>query len=220
MNVLDQIHEHIGQHIPAKYVRFILMGLTATVLIGFSFAGYHLYQRHQEQYAQELFAAGIKEYEKALGMDEEYLWKEVAETFALGYKKSSGSALSPFFLGFQADALIHLNQHAEALEIMDEMLKKLPKSSPLYYLYATKAALIRCDSSDESIKELGLSALKQLAQQPKNWYKDLALYYCGYFAWLRHDQAEAQEWWSKLSGDLETGSPWAQQAFSLLEHKN
>jgi len=122
-------------------------------------------------------------------------------------------------LAFQADAALSKGDIPAALAFIDRVLAAVPHKSPLYGFYATKQALIKCDSSDKTIKTAGEQELQALSTDPGNKTRTMALYYRGLRAFDAGMRAEAMSIWKNLAdlaGSGATESIWATRAKEKL----
>ena len=201
----------------------ILVGavLLATLTLG-AWYGYRWYTLRQNYTVYELLDQCAKEFDYAAQQNKAPEWESVAQFCAAGYKAHSTNKQAPYFLPFQAEALIQKGERAQAVEVLDTMLAQLSTQSPLYYLYATKRALLLfdLDSEESAIKEL-----TALATKKDNAYSDYAAYQLGYYYWVRNDVEKARSVWKTLieqvpdeilPGYEKTASPWAVLAKSKL----
>jgi tetratricopeptide (TPR) repeat protein len=208
---------------PTKQLRLIVGGLIAVSAFVGAYYVYGIYIYNRDLRAQASFAEGYELYEAALGVDlssekasskEKTLWAEVEMAFNSGYNQFSSSTLAPFFLAFQAEALVRQGKLEDAIQTMKMMLAVLPKRSPFLGIYATKKALMLIDSSDEAQKKEGLEELIRVADDTNNGNRDMALYYLGNYYATVGDIAQAQERFKQLEefgkqGKNPVPSPWA-----------
>lgn len=190
-----------GQH--------ILIGSAAAIFaIAAIIGGYYWYTRSFNERAQKAFMDSMIEFEQALAGQEGVSWSDVERTFEVGARTFAGSAFEPYFKVFQADAYIHQNKHAEAVISMRDAVAQLSHKNPLYFLYDTKLALMLLDSSDDELHKRGSALLQELSENVTNSYRDMALYYLGFYARAHDDQAAMQMYWNKLVQDFGSDSVW------------
>lgn len=199
--------------------KLAIAGLAVAILAG-SFGVYHWYSVRQEAYAQHDFAQALEQFEQALADEGGGKWQEVERAFAAGYAAHSGSVLAPFFLAFQAEAVAELGDAEHARTLMNEAMQKMPRSNPLYQLYATKRAIMLQDADDAAQRDQGSMYLQELAGDAQNPYRDMAQFFYGYQAFAAGDRAKAQERWQPLLQEVGATSPWALRAQSYLEPLN
>jgi len=202
------------------YARYIVIGVIAVLVSGLGFYGYRYTASSGEQRAHQLFAESYDLYEQALGQEyskekkrDKALWQEVELAFKTAYSQYPNSYLAPFFLGFQAEALMYQGALSEAIKILDLMLALLKSNSPFYGVYAIKRALMKFDMPDEQMKISGLQELTKVAQDTNSLAQDEALYYVGEYYWSHGDIAQAQDAWRRLRAMSKQGknhvpSPW------------
>lgn len=156
--------------------------------------GYGWYKRSKEQAAYKDLAESIDGYDKVrsgMGQAEEK-WTDIERGFREGAQRNSSSTLQPYFLLYQAEALIEQGKQQEAIALMDKAIPLISKSNPLYYAYAIKRALMKTDASDEATKSQGRKELSGLAQDAQNPLQDMARYYAGLDALEQGDHTAAE----------------------------
>ena len=224
---------------PVNYWKYIGGFVLVLSVSGASFLGYRYYVVHREQNAQKIFAECAHEYQKAL--QDDTVWPDVVTLCEQGYALHSNAHLAPYFLAYQSEALIKQNKMEEAQNILDQMVKLLPKKSPLYYLYKTKLLLLMHDESmkkwfdkvgsseielnanedsDFGIAWAWITALDTLGHDEQNPYRDKALYYVGLYYWSINDLENAEKAWQDLVAldtNSEAPSPWAGLVKDKLE---
>jgi len=215
-NIVDSLHLDFLQDTNWKPFA-IVAGLVVCATAGFY--GYRWHAAQGEQAAQVVFADCMNQLAQAQEGTEP--WSSVEQFFKMGYEQHSGSKLAPYFLAYQAEALIKQNKLAEAVVVMEKALDTMPKSSPVYGMYATKQALMNIDSNDAALAQKGLEQLQVLAQDTKNLGQDVALYNLGLYYWSKNDLKKAQEVWAGFAALQKEGkdtSPWAALAEQKLEY--
>lgn len=191
----------------------LFLGLVALVLT--IILGYILYSKNYNQKAFEMFSESVVEYQKALGSGSSQDFANAERAFAASYKAYNKSTVSPFMLSYQADAALRSGNQKEAIDLMQKALNAIELNSPVYYLYATKLALMQLDSNDESVKVQGKDLLEKLSKIFNNPYKDMASYYLGYQVWVAGDFDSAKKYWQVLA-QAGQDSIWAALASSKL----
>lgn len=196
-----------------KYARALFGIVVGVALLGSAYWGYFSYKTSQEKQAQKILSECIEQFERAsypgsMGS----LWPSVEMACQLGYEQHSSSSLAPYFLAYEADALLAQKKDNEAIAVMGNMMNLLSSDSPLYDMYATKYALMQLDAADEKTHVDGLNALQALGSKESNKQKDIALYYLGSYYESVNDIAAAKNTWEQLvaieSPDAEYASPW------------
>lgn len=204
-----------------KYVKPVGLSLLAGLL---AFGGWYLYSQRTTQSEHEsfkIFNDCMREYERAIEGKAE--WKDVDAMCSNGYQRNASSAVAPYILAIRIDALLAQQKQQEALEQSTIMLAHLPANSPLYAPYKTKHSLLEIDSSDEATRLHGLRELEKLANDTKNIYNDVALYYLGLYYFMHADLVQAKEIWNRLvlqamPADKQGQSPWAARAKEKLQY--
>jgi hypothetical protein len=220
-NVLLNVFDIKPSSQARRYMYTLSLAAIAMLVLGAFFWGYRYYAGQQEKNAQKTLASCIKLYEEAAGANgTPASWSIVETSCKRGHEEYAKSGLAPYFLSYQAEALIKQNKIDDAIVVMTQMVNSLSKNSPLYYIYATKLALVQTDASDASVKAAGLKSLEELAVDTKNKQRDEALYYVGLYHWHHNDTAKAKEAWQQLAElprledapaqGQENASPWMQ----------
>ncbi len=209
MQFIDDLEER-------RYGRAVIFGLLILIAGSASWGGYSMYVRHREQQASSDLMQYIKDYHQAAGA-ESTDWNYLANLFKMGYRQHSHSTLAPFFLLYQADALVQDNERQEALSLLDQALVALGVESPLYTTYAVKKALLVLEDNAQQ----GIADLQKLAQDKANKQRDMAQYYLGLYYWMHNDSAQAKVAWAELidsqSAEKQERSAWALQAQQYMQ---
>ncbi len=187
---------------------FILGGIALAVY------GYMRYMIHQQQKAQLFFADSFEEFRTALRTNQSHQWAEVEKAFKSSYAQASKSTLAPYFLAFESEAYLQQGNKEHGQELLKQALQLMRQEAPFYHVYALKQALIKLDNPEQKIIDEGLGELKQLAHNPQNIYRDMALYYLGSFLAFKGEERQAQAVFKELQQvspvSSQLGSPWAQ----------
>lgn len=219
LNLIDKTVLHLFDIRLSPQSRRIMSALVVGTLIIFVVIGlwwaYSKYAGRNEQQAQKTLASCIELYEQAAGASATATpWPTVETACKRAHEEYASSVLAPFFLSYQAEALIKQNKIDEAITVMNQMVSSLSKNSPLYYIYATKLALLQTDASDSAVHSQGLKRLEELAADNNNAQRDEALYYLGLYNWQHNDMVKAKDAWQKLAElpvkSQEQASPWMQ----------
>jgi hypothetical protein len=198
----------------SKYGRYVLIILVALGIILGIRMGYRWYDIKRNEAAQRAFSQAVAQFDKAQQAPVD-MWGEVAMAFKLGYEQHSSSSLAPYFLAFQAQALLRQGHYREALDLLDSV-EKQGTPTPFARLYTIQKTLIKLDQEDTDTQEQGLQELLAIAQDAKNKYRDEALYYLGFYYWSRGDLVRAKAEWQLLvqlfPAHGQAGSAYAAQA--------
>lgn len=201
----------IVRFVDTKRGQRIVIGSAAVVLVIVAAAGLFYWNRKSlNERAQKAFMESIVEFEQALTGQEGISWSDVERTLEVGSREFASSSFGPYFKVFQADTALHQNKHDEAVVLLKEAVSKMSAKNPLYYLYRTKLALMLIDSKDAALHDEGAALLKHLAETSTNSYRDMALYYLGFYARAQDDQATVRTYWTQLMQDFGAESVWAQ----------
>lgn len=204
----------------SKDSRSFLLGIGAAVLFVGGFFGYRMYHNYQEGNAAKILSGCFEAYDKArTGQGD---WEAVTTLCQLGQKRYSGTSAAPFFVAFEIDALLALGKTQEARERAEYIKRILPSSSPVTSLFTAKLALMKLDSDDVMVSQEGLTALKAVAENPKETAADMARYYLGMYYASIGDLAQARSFWQSTvdlgsSDDRLMQSPWVNQAQAQLK---
>ena len=203
----------------ARAFRAAVCAVAIMALAGAGVFAYRWYAAYRDGQAHSAFAASFEQYHAA-SQSENPDWTTIAGLFAIGYSTHARSNLAPFFLLMQAQAVQKQGQEAQARTLVQRALDQLPTSSPLYYLYALKHALMQLDATDEDTQRAGFTQLQTLAHQDGNLHADAARYHLGAYYWAQDDLNNAQKEWQeliKIYGKAQAmPSPWARQAEKQL----
>lgn len=201
-----------------KENKYLAIGLVAAGIIAGGWYGYAWYKKNLEQKAQKDFSAAVQDYYKMLGSGAKASsWEDFEKGLAIFADKHSSSVLAPYFLAYQADAYINQGKVKEGLDTLDKALSKMQKDLPVYYMYATKKALIKLDSSDVAMRQEGLKELDALSQDKENPTQDMALFYLGNNALRMGNDSEAEKFWKQLINCAGSKSVWTQRAKEMLQ---
>lgn len=200
------------------YVLYIGSFVVCASFVLLGIFGYRLYKTNKEEKAQEVFSACMHEYDKA--ERDEKLWPNAELVFRLGFEQNNATSMAPYFLAFQAEALLHMDKFEQACACMEKAVSLVTYATPIYYLYATKYALMMMDDAETSTIQKGLDMLDRLAQDTKNTTRDMALYYLGLYHWEKDEREQATKAWDLLAQltTKEPASPWAKLALEKSEH--
>lgn len=162
----------------------------AVTIAWFGWWGYSAFAIARDRRAQLAFVEQLDQFDaiRANPDADPIAWEALEIGFARGYVDHSSSSLAPFFLAFQAEALIHKGLHDEALKLMDKAVAGMRSGSDVYYLYATKRAVMRLDSATAEVSAQGKRELLDLAQNSNNSSQGLAWYHLLQYAIVHNDE--------------------------------
>ena len=195
-----------------------LVGLLALFLLGSgaTYTGYLWYMSYKNQEAQRMLASCLDDYRNVI-VGGGTSWASVQMNAKVGYEKHKGTALVPYFLALQAEAMIYQDNIIELSPILETLNKELVKGSDLYYVYKLKCALMMIDSKDENLINQGIALLEALAIDKDNINRDSALYYKGQYYWARNALSDAKVTWEELVNDF-SDSAFAKKVTQQLDH--
>ncbi len=186
-------------------------------LAGAGWFGYSWYMRSKEQVAYKDLAESIDGYVKSrISGGNAEKWIDVERGFQAGAKRNTSSKLQPYFLAFEADALIEQGKIKEAAILIDKAVGMISRDNPLYFLYAIKRALIKIDSSDEGMEKQGRQELAALAKDTANPMQDMARYYSGLDALSQGDKTAARNFFQEIGQPTSFWYQTAQEKLSEL----
>jgi len=138
--------------------------------------------------------------------------------FETGFKQHARASITPFYKNYAVKILLEQNNYEQALALLDTIVADAP--SQLMPMYEMERALIELDTHKGEDQENAVKALRALAYDATNQFKDEALFYLGRYYWA-HDQIDqAREVWRTLVdeqiAEKAAPSPWAQQVKEYL----
>ena len=191
--------------------KLVLSYLGAGVALLGVFAGYFYYRIGLERRAQRDLVTALALYnskviksvtDEELGENEfkseADKWTAVNLKFEELYRKNSSAGIASFFLAYRVDALLNLNKLTDAIEVQEELIRKLPKQSALKPYNIIKLSLMKIDTNVESKVDEGLSELKRFAYDSGNVVQDAALYHLGQYYFYEKNFKEAVNYWNQL----------------------
>lgn len=198
----------------------VTIGLVVGLVLLGGFYSYRWYRAGQEEVAQRMFSQNVQEYERVMHEGKNEDWASLETLFKLGYNQYSHSVLAPFFLIYQAQAMIKQDKSQEAREVLAKAVDAMSSSSPLYPLFKIKLALITMDTNAQE----AVAQLQALANDTASHFNDAAAYYLGEYYWLNNEDAKAKEVWQKMIDATKTDkklgqSPWASMAQEKLAQR-
>lgn len=199
----------------AKPMLMVLSFMVAMILLFFA---HKLWVIKRERAAQYDFSALMTEYD-VMSREKDPQWSELLEKFEKNYDKHSSSSLLPNYLGYKVQILLAQDKREEALATLDKMIADMP-GSPMLALYQMERALIQLDSASTELNAVALDALKTLANDTNNMFRDSAQYYLGRYYWAQNQTDDAREIWQKLVDEQRdekvAPSPWVDHVQSQL----
>lgn len=192
----------------------ILIGALSLGVLGWF--GYSWYVKKYEESASKDLSESIDAFYKVFMEKNNVQWDNIEQAFAVSAKRHEKSVLYPYFLAYQAEALIREKKLSQAVNVMDTMLASLDKKQILYPLYAIKRARIKMDMQDPEVQKSGQQELDQLAQDSQNPFQDMAIYYQGLDLWYKNNKEQAQKVWNELISKGKRDSQWYHMAQNKL----
>ncbi len=124
-------------------------------------------------------------------------WTHVASLCADAHSRFKRTTLAPFFLAYQADALLNLRKHDEALPLLKQAEAQM-RSQPLKDFMSVKVALVGMDCSTQALQQEGFLQLKRLAENADHAAHEYALYNLGLYFWDNKEFAQAKNYWQQM----------------------
>lgn len=212
------LHDWYVQFKRDARTRYMVVGGIILVILIADVVGYRWYSRRYDGRAQMALSQAIEVLDKAATGNVQTLWKEAENAFRDGYQRYPRSSVAPYLLSYWADTVVHQGDLARGIDLMDKAVLAISKSSPLYYIFVVKRALMRIDSPDATVVAQGKKELHAAAQDKKNPQRDEALYFEGLIAFDGGDRAGAEKVWQELLS-LGAKSVWGQVARAKLEYR-
>ena len=215
-----------------KELRIWGVGAIIVAIVFGGYYGYHWVNERWNQKAQLAFGESHDVYQQALNLqfnekakaeDKKELWEQVEIDFKQAFEHNKHSSFAPFFKGFRSRTLTYQGERDSSLKFMREAVKKMGSKNPYRGLYEIGLSFMLLDGSEEEKAE-GLKILNTIADNSKNGFQDMALYYLGLYFNIISESEKAIEYWKKIKddsipapsgrkGDWEKKqSPWAQLA--------
>jgi len=197
----------------------VWLGVLAVIALGGAAYWYRSRTVEKEQVAQRVYAEAIDEYQRGIG-GVETAWPNLERLVDASYERHASSTFGPYLLVLKAESLVWQNKHDEAIDVMKKAMHEISTSSPLYFVYKTKFALMMLDSTQEQIRQDGVTQLRALIQDKENTNSDMARFYLGSYYRSNGDTQAAQALLITLvesQTDQESMSPWAQKAQEMLQ---
>lgn len=191
-------------------------GLVVVCALGFTIRNFMV--ERATRFAHARFMAQSKAYQKSIdepSTDAQHLIDQLYKDHA----QFSHTPYGAYFLALAADIMENSGEKVRARETLARALKDMGGVAPgLYYLYATKYALMQLDAEDPEVQVVGKQALEKLANSAKNPHKEMALFYLGYRALMEQDSAAVQVAWGKLFDNGQPTSHWGMRAHALINY--
>lgn len=219
-----------------EYYKGIIITLVVGTVVGLCIYGYSSYRTSKNQNAYKTFMecmryfdAPVNDKQKSGDIDidtihfasREEKWEKVASIFNKAYYDNPSNGISPFFLAFEAEALLNQGKRDRAVELLSQATLEI-KDPVLKSYYSLKLALMKLDSTDnEAHRQSGFDMLRALAEDSQNQVQDAALFYLGSHFWYERNFELAKNYWNQLllscGPDSKNPSPWAEQAKEKLK---
>lgn len=124
-------------------------------------------------------------------------WTQIASLCADAHDRFKRTTLAPFFLVYQAEALLNLKKHDEALPLLQQAQAQM-RSQPLKDFMNVKVALVGMDCSAQALQQEGFLQLKRLAENADHTAHEFALYNLGLYFWNNKEFAQAKNYWQQM----------------------
>jgi len=177
------------------------LALISATLIGFGgWLLYSIYRHRANEQAQLTFAAVLDRFTKLQEnvAGDKAAWELVARDLEQAYEQHRSSDFAPFYLGYEAEAILEAGNVQESISVLERMLQQIDTAHPLYYLYKTKLNVIRSRAADKAVQEEGARELRALADDIHNPCAGWAWYVIWHAAWVDQNDEVAQHALQKL----------------------
>lgn len=216
-----------------EHKKYVLVGTLALALAGGGIVWYRWYSINLAQQAHKTLVETLKVFEAPIQKasptgkrnPEQFYsasekWTQVATLCADAYNQFSNTSLAPFFLTYQAEALLQMRKHDEALVLIKQAHAQL-KSQALRDFMSVKIALIGMDCSTQAMQQEGFLELKRLAENSNHMAHEFALYSLGLYFWDNKEFAQAKNYWQQMlvkyaQTDGRSGGVYTEQVKSKL----
>lgn len=179
---------------------------------------YYLSRLSKQQVAQRVYAEALDEYMRGVAGSKD-AWPNLETLVDVSYAHHESSVFAPYLLMLKAESLLWQSKLDDAIDVMQKAMQSIPVTSPLYFPYSTKLALMLIDSAQGDRNEKGVIELQKLAEDPANAIKDearcaLATHYL--------NKGNKEEAYALLdlviqeSKQNETSSPWVIKAKKIM----
>jgi hypothetical protein len=224
---LERALDYIG-----KNKKQVLVGVAGIVVFTAAATGYWFYKIHVRERAHKALLQALKYYDGSVGKiasadagavffsSEFEKWQKTQSVFKEVYENYKGTSLAPIFLAYESEAMLNLGKHDEAVAILVSAVAKM-ENSAVRDFYRVKLALMQLDSKKEQDQQLGLTALKLIADNAKSAAHEAALYQLGAYYWSEKKFIEAKSYWQILLvkygvRDAKNLSPYAEKVKEKL----
>ena len=217
--IQDEVREFVQDLKESRVSAFFTLALLLVATGYGSFKVYTWFFVRKEVAAQTSFAESFEEYAQVLdvSLDQkqtkdaiEKQWEDLMVVLKAIDQKHGNTVYGDGAKALQVDVLLQEGKTKEALEVLESLCNELSSGSSLYYMYATKRALVMIDAG--TVVE-GIAQLESLANDVNNKYSDTPAFYLGYYYWSINDVTKAKEVWKQFivvdQQKPESVSPWA-----------
>lgn len=197
MTSIEQIlsPDHIKEVINRNAKSLITSAVLGAILLG-GYYYFRVYRVEQDARAHATLTEVLAEVSRASGKPE--VWQDVEMAARTGYRSHSNSALAPYFLAIEADALVQQGKVDEGREQLASVVGTLPAQAPLTQLFALKLARMQVSSPDQEIHSKGIAGLQALAKDTRSVVHDEALYRLGKVLAHENQTQEARQAFEQL----------------------
>lgn len=217
-----------------EYKTYVIAGTLALILASGGMIWYRWYAVNLAQQAHKTLVETLKVFEApvqkappaseqrdaAQFYSESEKWNHIAMLCADAYKQFSRTTLAPFFLAYQAESLLNVRQHEEALGLLKQA-HALLKNQPLRDFLSVKIALVAMDCPAQATQQEGFLELKRLAENSNHTAHECALYNLGLYFWNNKEFAQAKNYWQQMlvkyaQSDVRSGGVYTELVKSKL----
>lgn len=197
----------------------ILSGVGVIGLAVAGFYGYGFYNHYRNAQAQQIFSACVQTYQHEKTLGDKADWKKVDQELKDALKDYNSSSFAPYLYAYASNVALFMHDENAAVASMRDAVDHCTKTNPLYYLYQLKQALLDMSVSDKTVVQDGKKLLAQLVENTENTYRDAALFYQGYAAWVAGDMVEARRIWQILINTFGGQSTYVQLAHEKMAYE-
>lgn len=213
--MLYELNYYIGHF---RYGRAIALAILVAAGLAVAVFGYRWWSQHTTAQAHASLAQAVELFERADQENTQAAWGEADRAFSQGYTQHAGSSLAGYFLAFQAEVALRQGNAETARELLSKAIQAMSATGPFYGAYKIKLALLQIDAGNPDLVAAGTQTLQQLANDPRNNDRDMAVYYLGLRSFQGGDRAAAEKIWQPLVEMQGAESLWAQAAQAKLDY--
>lgn len=226
----DKAVAYVKQSVKDNGWQLLVVGV---ILAGWAgYQGYGWWREHTAMKAQVAFADAYEAYQRALNLqftknakvaDQKELLEQAEVDFSHASKRYAYSSYAPYFKAFASQIAAQQQNNDESISFMRESVRSMSASNPYRGLYEVSLALRLIDGNEVQVQE-GLQSLEAVANDVKNAYQDMALYYLGLWYQAQAQNDKAISYWQRIVDSEQAAtyeqarSPWRALVEQYLVH--